>query len=424
MMAGRSILAFAAGLGTGYLNGKKQQEDKERQDKIDARNAERDALDKRRIEAEIAEKEDAAARRKAVSDGLAKVGQTNEESAPTDTPAVDTSMGIDQGNDVKTFAIDGAPDVTTSPQAQGITIKKQPSKGDILRQTAEALKQGDINQQVKAIELMNQAGEFDIKQLQTGIVKSLDMDEFNKNAYDLFPDGKKFGGEMGRDRNDGTSRYYVWTETPDGKRGYINQNFESFEDFKTFMAKYVSDNHEEVLKYYQESRAADAARQKAALDEKKANNAVTIAEMKEDRRDDRLNRTLASREEIASNKQAGKSGSGKGGSDKDWNKEMLPVIKEVNDAVLNFPDLAEPSVSGQKTPNEAGRYAQQFAQRLLKANPDMSINGVAEIARAAAIDPAGTKDFKTYKQADGKIIKVPVIKYKGQIYEYSNSTAN
>jgi len=116
-------------------------------------------------------------------------------------------------------------------------------------------------------------------------------------------------------------------------------------------------------------------------------------------------------------------GSSKGKGEKDWNKEMLPVLKEVKETVLTYPNMTTQDDFGKATPTKEGRAAQAYAERILKANPDFTTSNVADIAHEAATNPKAL-GFKQFKQSDGSIIKVPAISYKGEVYEYSNAAMN
>lgn len=120
--------------------------------------------------------------------------------------------------------------------------------------------------------------------------------------------------------------------------------------------------------------------------------------------------------------EGGSSGKSKSSKDKNYNKEMMPVIKEVKESVLSYDGMSELDQETQKMkPTKNGLVAQGLAERLLKANPDFATQSAAEIAHYAVTNPDNAYDFKAYKQADGSVLQVPVIKYKGQLYEMSNA---
>ena len=120
----------------------------------------------------------------------------------------------------------------------------------------------------------------------------------------------------------------------------------------------------------------------------------------------------------------GTNGSGTGKPPKDWNKEMLPVLKEVSDNILGFEGMGtqDPN-TGKVTPTKQGNEAMVFGQRLLKQNPDLLPADVAKLAHAAATDPNAT-DYEVIERSDGSRYKRQVIKSGGQIYQLSNAAGS
>jgi hypothetical protein len=115
------------------------------------------------------------------------------------------------------------------------------------------------------------------------------------------------------------------------------------------------------------------------------------------------------------------SGSGSGKGEKDYNKEMLPVTKELTDTILGIEGMGTQDINtGKVTPTKSGNEAMVFGQRLLKQNPDMVLADVAKLAHAAATDPNAT-DYQVIERRDGTRYKRQVIKMGGNIYQLANT---
>jgi len=422
-MSGRGMLAFAAGLGTGYLNGKKQQEEKARQAKIDARD-EAERAERTRIAKKTEERSDAEyARQQAMTEALAKVGQQPEQAPVAAAPAADpmTPTAIDQGDGVTTYPMnESAPDLTAqplppNPAAAGITAPKPFSRAEILKQTADALKLGGVDSQLKAVELMGKADDERVKELQLTIANAQtpeDIIQFHKTVKD--------GYQQNFETDPATGKLVAYMTDEKTGKSRLTGTYDNFEQYKQFAMTQVSNDPASAIAFMDKRDKQKSDQARAALDEKKLDNQLTIATNREDRADERLNRTLASREGIAEDRLNVTGSKGGKGGGKDWNKEMLPVIKEVKEAVLSYPNMSKINEDGKPEPTKEGRAAQAFAERIMKANPDFSTSNIAEIAHEAATNPKAT-GFKQFRQPDGTIIQVPAISFKGQLYEYSNA---
>jgi hypothetical protein len=120
----------------------------------------------------------------------------------------------------------------------------------------------------------------------------------------------------------------------------------------------------------------------------------------------------------------GGNGSGTGKAPKDWNKDMLPVLKDVNDSILGFEGMGTQDINtGKVTPTKQGNEAMVFGQRLLKQNPELLPADVAKLAHLAATDPNAT-DYQVLERRDGTRYKRQVIKYGGQIYQLANTAGS
>ena len=116
---------------------------------------------------------------------------------------------------------------------------------------------------------------------------------------------------------------------------------------------------------------------------------------------------------------SGSSGGGKGKGEKDFNKEMLPVLKEVSDSILSFPGMMELDENTQeKRPTAQGNNAVIYGQGVIKHNPNLTPAVAAKIAAQAASDPKSTT-FKNFEDDQGNTYKQAVVLYNGEAYAYA-----
>lgn len=107
---------------------------------------------------------------------------------------------------------------------------------------------------------------------------------------------------------------------------------------------------------------------------------------------------------------SGLGGRGSGGdNEKNYNKEMLSVLKEVDDGVLGFDGMATlDGATGAKMPTAKGNQARVFGERLIKSNPDLLPSEAANLAFMAATDPSKVRLVRA-RNPNGETVEVQAI---------------
>lgn len=343
-MARRSngFVAFAAGLGTGYLNGEKAKKDQERQDKKDKsdeedRQARRDEVAYQhgkdlKTDAENTDYVQGMADANAMKTGEL-IDQTGAKAGLT---APDWSSRIDTATNpaaARVNSFDTAPQqVLTDEQKAAIadtyaqqsqttgaadwvasdapnSMIKKTTQSDILEAKANAAQKLGVRGMPQAEAYKEKASLEHVKDLQMQVLSPKNTLDDVLKKYDDLPDGQSMSHEtdpvtgkiMIHASNDQTGQKM----SINGPEGFANEN-----SARQYLATMIGDNPDKVMALIDKGVAERAAAAKAALEErktanaeKKTDNMITLQGMRDDAAAARLGSTLTSLDKRAAARQ-------------------------------------------------------------------------------------------------------------------------
>lgn len=287
-MSNRSLAALVAGFGTGYLQGQKQKEEKERQDKIDKANEEDRRLRNDDIRQRQQEHLEQKQREDAAMAGLSDAAQMKVGELRNQDGVVDNSQQAwqdriantpdNQGNlptpeiaaqtapiYAQAAAQKGAENWLSSDAPDAVVGKVKPtSRGDIARTQAAAIAKLGVTGLPQSMALNDKADELDLKDLKMRIAKGT-PESLSKEYDDIFPDGLTLKFETGTD-----GKLYKFTEDAQGNRSNW-QTYNDLDHFKQEMMAMVDKDPEGITKYWKESREIDRENKKDVREEKVTN---------------------------------------------------------------------------------------------------------------------------------------------------------